>query len=336
MQELLFLTFLTGILLSSCQKQAYETEILIEAFPIEESLPGTRIDLADGEYLSNGAYFAGDYLVFQAIRDNYFLQIYDKEFNLVDKMLYKGEGPEELPDAAWQGQWSGNPADPTLLVFCDSKKRVASLNIHPFKGVTKVCDIPVSEWISPTSIYQTSDTTFVGITLDMTTGANLFSYNSDTKILRQLPSPFEFADGAVSFYTSQQVMDFNRKNLDICCAYNSFPSLVIYDKEFNIIRKVNVGVKVDTATLTNDSEYPSFSKVMYYNNFILAMLTDEKTSEAKLLVFDLNGNPRASFAIGKSIGFIADEQGQRLLTVKYDQNEDLIYLESHNMPELLK
>lgn len=326
---------LSEILLCSCQNENKDKEITIAGFPIEESLSGTRIDLTDGEYLSNAAYFAGDYLVFQAIRDKFLLQIYDREFKLVDKILYKGEGPDELPDALWQGQWTGTQIDPNIHVFCESKKRVASLNLHPFEGLTTICDIPVSEWVEPSAIYQTSDTTFVGITLDMTKGSALFSYNTKTKNIRQIPSPFKFADGAVSFYTSQQIMDFNRKNLDICCAYNSFPSLVIYDKNFNIIRKVNVGMKVNTETLGVDADYPSFCKVAYYNDYILAMLIDGETSESRLLVFEANGEPCASYAVGKSLGFIVDEFGQRLLTIKYDSNLDIIYLESCPMPKIL-
>ncbi len=64
--------FLTGILLCSCQNANKDNEITVTDFPIEKSLSGTRIDLTEGEYLSNEAYFAGDYLVFQSIRDNFF------------------------------------------------------------------------------------------------------------------------------------------------------------------------------------------------------------------------------------------------------------------------
>lgn len=337
MKPKFFITpFIAGIFLCSCSKVAQETEILVESFPIEESLPGTRIDLADGEYISCGADFAGDYLIFNAIRDKYFLQIYDRDFNLVDKMLYKGEGPNELPDAFWYGQWSGNPSDPTILVYSDNKKRVASLDIHPFEGLTTVCDIPVSESISPSTIYQTSDTTLVGITLDMFTGSDLFTYNIATKTVRKAERPFKFVEGYESFYTSQQLMDYNKKNLNICCAYNSFPSMVIYDKDFNIIRIVNVGKKVNTATLRSNDENPAFGKVVYYNDFILTLLVDEEHGSAKLLVFDPNGEPLASYAIGSAIGFIVDEVGERLLSIKYDADEDVVYLESHQMPELLK
>lgn len=335
MTKIIKYIFLAEILLCSCQRAHNDKEITVAAFPIEKSLSGIRVDLTDGEYLTNGAYFAGDYLVFQSIRDKFLLRIYDREFKLIDKILCKGEGPDELPDALWLGQWTGTMIDPSVRVFCESKKRVACLNVHPFDGLATICDIPVSEWVSPSAIYQTSDTTFVGITLDMAKGSDLFSYNTETKKLRLIPPPFKFADGAVSFYTSQQIMDFNRKNLDICCAYNSFPSLVIYDKNFNIIRKVNVGMKVNTETLSDDTDYPSFCKVAYYNNFILAMLIDGETSEARLLVFEANGEPYASYAVGKSIGFIVDESGQRLLAIKYDYNEDIIYLEAYPMPELM-
>ncbi|MCM1111010.1 MAG: hypothetical protein NC336_07380 [Clostridium sp.] len=327
---------IAAVLLGACTREEAETEILVESFPVEETIDGTRVDLTDSEFLSNGMYLAGDYLVFQAIKNNYFLQVYDREFNLVDKLLYRGEGPEELPNAIWNGQWSGSPANPAVLVYSDAKKRVASLNIHPFDTLTTVCDIPVSEWISPTTIYQTSDTTFAGITLDMTSGADLFIYNSNTRTQRRIPRPFKFKEGPESFYTSQQVMAFNRTTHDICCAYNSFPSLVVYDKDFNVRRIVNVGEKVNTELLSNTDEYPSFCMVSYYKGLILAMLVEGSTGESRLLVFDSDGEPRASYATGKSIGFVADESAQRLLTVKYDTDEDVIYLDSYPMPELLK
>ncbi len=78
-----------------------------------------------------------------------------------------------------------------------------------------------------------------------------------------------------------------------------------------------------------------FAKWRTINDYILAMLIDGETGESRLLVFEANGEPCASYAVGKSIGFIVDESGQRLLTIKYDSNLDIIYLESCPMPKIL-
>ncbi len=339
MQKHLIAFFIAGAMLCSCAKQEIQTEILVESFPIEETLTGTRIDLEDGEYLSNCAYFADDYLIFRAIRDKYFLQVYDKDFNLVGKLLNKGEGPNELPDAMWYGQWSGNGNDPKLLVFSEHKNRFVSLNINPFEGLTTVCDLPASESLSPTMIYQTSDTTYIGITLDMFTGADLFSYNTDTKVVNKAPRLLEFIDGYESFYTSQQVMDYNRKNLNICCGYQNFPTLVIYDKDFKVVREVNVGMKVNTETLRQKDEYTGFCKVAYYKDYIITMmiemLRNEETADAKVLVFDRDGEPKASYDVGQAMGLIIDEAGRRLLTYKYDEELDVAYLDAYAMPDWL-
>lgn len=336
MKNILSTILLAAIFLASCSHSDYEKEIAVKSFPIEETLPGTRFDLADAEYLSNLAYFAGDFLVFSAIRGNYFLQVYDRELNLVGKILNRGEGPEELPDARWCGQWSGAETNPDIFVFCEAKKRLAHLNINPFTGLTTVCDIPVSEDLDPTMIFQTSDTTLMGISLSISNGSTLFCYNPETKSVRRAQSPFEFAGGHVAFYTSQQMMDFDARRKELCCSYLSFPSIVIYDYQFNVLRKIHIGEPVNTAELGYESKHPGLKNVKYFKDKLLVMLIDDETEESKLLIFETDGTPLASYSIGYAIGFIIDEEGNRILSVKYDTEKDIIYLDSHEIPSILK
>ena len=319
----------------SDSKTENEIDLMVETFPVQDSLPGKRIDLPYGECLSNMVSYAGDYLIFRAIRAPYFLQIYDRRFNLVDTILHKGEGPEELPDMMWFGQWSGADNNPSLTIFSDPKKRVAKVNVHPFTGITTVCDIPVSEGLSPSSIYEMNDTAFVGISLDMETGSDLFCYNPETKKVRKAEKPFKFIEGPMSFYTSQQTMAYNPDSKDICCAYINFPTMVIYDYSFKIKRKINIGIKVDTSTYDYKEQYPNLVNVAYIGRFITVLRMEPKTAESDLLVFDDDGTPRACYSVGKAVGYTIDIKGKRLLTIKYDQDNDLMYIEEHSLPELL-
>ena len=130
-------------------------------------------------------------------------------------------------------------------------------------------------------------------------------------------------------------MDYNAKRKEICCSYLSFPTIVIYDYNFNVLKTIHIGEKVNTATLTYSDKHPWLSNVRYYKDFFLVMLTDPETSESNLLVFDADGEPRASYAIGQAIWYVIDEVTQRLLSVKYDSEADMVYIDCHQMPEIL-
>ena len=335
MKKFLFITAI-ALSLSNCTTKESEKEILVESFPIEETLPSLRIDLEDAEYLTDMMGIAGDFLVFRTSRTNYFLQVYDKEFNLVGKLLNQGQGPNELPEIDWYDQWCGLPSNPQIQVVCTPLKRLSSLEINPFNGLTTICDIPASEDLEPRMMFATTDTTILGVSLSLYNGSAIFRYNTENKTALLCESPFEFADGPTKFYTTQQGIAYNPERKEICSAYYSFPSMVIYDYNFNVRRIINIGEKVDTKTLTFDANYPRLTPPQYYKNFIICLLINNDATESKLLVFDTNGEPRASYAVGQAYSFVINEQKQQILTLKYDNEADLVYLDCYPLPELLK
>ncbi|MDE6120209.1 MAG: hypothetical protein K2F63_00305 [Muribaculaceae bacterium] len=64
-----------------------EIDLMVEIFPVQDTLSGKRIDLPHGECLGNMFSYAGDYLIFRAIRAPYFQQIYDRQFNFADTIF---------------------------------------------------------------------------------------------------------------------------------------------------------------------------------------------------------------------------------------------------------
>lgn len=330
---------LTAILLlcftTSCLKEKETT--VITAWPLEESIEGIRIDMALPEHLSNIGFAVGDYFIFEAVKANYSLLIYDKDFNLVDTILRKGSGPGELPTAMFYGQWKGEEENPELTVFCEPMNRVSTIKVKSEDGASTVAEIPASSYISPSVIYQTSDTVYAGVSLEIPDGAEMFTFNSATKDTKRYPLPFKFS-GNEKFYTTQQSLAFNPERNEFCAGYQKMPWLVIYDHAFNVIKKIALGEETDTENVTMESNLGNLRMVRYYGNHIVAMYkeNDESETPSKLIVLDLDGNPEGSYNIGDAWGYVLDGKSSRLLLACYDREEDVIYLKSAPMPEILE
>lgn len=324
-----------GILLAGCSQPSGDT-LLIDSWPVEETLDDTRIDLPLNEHLTNMGAYAGDYLVFNAFKADYCFLVYDRDFNLVDTVVRKGMGPEEMPMAMFYGQWKGSASSPELILFSEPLNRIASLSLNPVSGPVKIADIPTSSYLSPSSIYQVSDTLFAGVSLEMPDGAQLFQFNPATGQSRRYPLPFEFT-GNDKFYTTQQSMAYNAGRGQYCTAYSSVPWIVIYDSDFNVVRKIAIGEEVNTQGVSTGAGYAEMSMVRYHGNHIMVMYwaNPSESDDCRLLVLDADGNPEGSFGIGDAIGYLVDTRSNRLLTVHHDKEEDVVYLKSSPLPALL-
>lgn len=321
---------------AGCSGDGKPTTVVADKFPTEETLNGERVDLDLAEYLSNIVEPAGDYYVFNAIRSKYCFQVYDRDFKLVDTVVSKGGGPEELPGGGlYCGQWSGDPSNPEILAFNNTQLRLAKMSIHPFEGISTEVALPLSGNFDPKWIYRMSDTLYVGMNLDVVKGATLFAYNPRTKAVRHADSPFEFAATTNLFEATQQSMAVDTENGRICTAYMAFPYLTIYDRDFKLIRKIAVGEEVSTAAWSPSDKYAELIHVSYYDGNILVIHAPADGSDSSLMVFDGEGNPKAKYGIGKAIWYFVDGDAGRLVTANYDSEQDVIYLMNYPMPYVL-
>lgn len=326
----------TAAIVCSCHKEPIPETIVATDFPVKENLVGERVELDRAECLSGMVEPAGNYLVFNAIRSAYCFQVYDRDFKLVDTLFTKLGGPDEFPDGAtYYGQWHGKETDPSLLVFCAARRQLASITIPRDSAITTVMDVPVSEDLTPSSIYQLSDSTYAGITLAISEGASPFIYNAETNSVRKPQPPFTFAENANMFYMTQQTLGVDYAAGRLCTAYNRLPWMVMYDFDFNVIRKIAVMGEVDTATATLDQRYPGLIHPSFYNGHLMVIYVPADGKNCSLLVFDKEGVPEASYMVDDAIWYLIDESGDRLLTVHYDNEKDFIYLRSNPIPALL-
>ena len=322
--------------IGGCSKNK-ENVTIVDHWPKEIEFQGKRVDLPLSEYITNRGYFAGDYLVFNAYKFDYCFLVYDRNFNLVDSVLRKGMGPQELPGAMFYGQWKGSDTNPEITIFSEPLNRIASIKLHPFGDLKTIGDIPSSSYISPSSIYEVNDTLYAGVSLEIIEGARLFTFNPATNQTEVFPLPLAFNEKN-RFYTTQQSMAYNPQLQCYYTAYNSVPWVIIYDRDFKVLKKIAIGEEVDTETLTMDSNYPEMSMVEYFNNHILVMYwsNPETGDNNKLLVFDPKGKPEASISIGDAMGYIIDQKDKRLFTLHHDRDEDVIYLKEGDLPTFLR
>lgn len=338
--------FLLGLLpvallaLASCAKKDVPFELLVEKFPVEETLPGERIDLPLAEHLSNGFYTVGDFYVARAIRAPFFIMTYDRDFNLCDTVIRKGQGPDELTSASFFGQWSGAPSDPGILLLDDNSNRIFEAHISPFDHLTPLAALPVSEYLSPSRIYRLpGDSVFVGINLEMTKASEIIKFNTLTNTLTAYPQPFSF-DSMYAFYTSQCSFCINGAADRFCSFYLSMPWFVIYDKSFEPVRKVALYDAVNPQTLTMNSPAKGFISPAFIGDKIAALYKNESEQgdgkETQLTVFDSIGNPLAMYLVGDAIGYTIDIDRQNILTIHYDAESDVVYLMKRPLPDILK
>lgn len=326
-------------LLSSCGKKQTPVTIVANEFPINEILHGDRIDIECGAMVANIAEPAGDYYVFNASRGDFCFYVYNHDFQLVDTLVRKGRGHDEmLSIPLYLGQWRGDKGNPEILIYSGVEQKMVDLTVPEFKGLNTIVQLPKSLNLSPKYLYEYSDDKFYGFDLDVVEGGALFSYDKKTNELTKCPPPFEFADDSnCLFYITQQSMAIDKAGDRICAAYNSFPWLTIYDSEFNLIRKVAIGEEVDTRSVKMDDQFPGLTHVNFHRDYITVLYTPVDSSEQTLLkVFDKDGLPKASYAVGNAIWYFIDGTNSILLTMHYDDEEDLMYLMKYELPQGLK
>lgn len=171
--------------------------------------------------------------------------------------------------------------------------------------------------------------------LAISEGASPFIYNAETNSVRKPQPPLTFAENANMFYMTQQTLGVDYAAGRLCTAYNRLPWMVMYDFDFNVIRKIAVMGEVDTATATLDQHYPGLIHPSFYNGHLMVIYVPADGKNCSLLVFDKEGVPEASYMVDDAIWYLIDESGDRLLTVHYDNEKDFIYLRSNPIPAVL-
>lgn len=320
-------------LLASCSSPK-KIETVVSEFPINEDLKGERIDLALPEYLANMFDVAGDYYVFNAIRSKYCFQIYDKDFNLVDTIIRIGGGPNEIPGGAvYLGQWSGEDTDPSILVYANGNGHLLEFPIRGRHELTAAVSLQGVKGIYPNSVYRAGSDLFYGLNLGLERGADMFSYNSGTKDVAFSTPAFQFNPDLSLFYATQQSMAIDTVSRRLCTAYINYPVFDIYDFDFNLVRKVYIGDKIDTESVLSGDSYPGLIHAGYHKGNILMIYSESDEKNRRLLVFTPDGEPVASYGIGDAMWYAVDDRHDRILTTNYDKELDVVYLMQYPIPE---
>lgn len=338
LNQLLFV-FTFAVIFISCNNQQTPLTILADEFPVNETLLGDTIFIEGGEKVANIAEPAGDYFVFNAYRGPFCFMVYNQNFELVDTVVRKGKGHDELLNGPmYLGQWRGSKSNPEILVYADVEQKMVDFTLPEFKGIHKMVQLPKSLNLTPKYLYEVTKDKYYGMNLDVVEGGCLFSYDAHSNKLKKCPSPFEYAkDTNYLFYITQQSMAVSKDGDRICTAYNNFPWLALYDSEFNLLKKIAIGEEVDTKFVKMNDEYPGLIHVNFHKDNITVLYSPVNSDEpTSLKIFEKDGNPKASYNVGDAIWYFIDEENSRLITVHYDNEKDLIYLMKYPMPETLK
>lgn len=309
--------------------------ILIDNLPEAQELSGDTIVTPLYEYLTSSVLPAGDYILARSYKANFLFFVFDNDFNLQDTIVRKGQGPNEMIEPMYFGQWTGTASNPTALIFEENKNRFSEITLNPFDTITPGYILPASAKLSPSRAYLLSDSVCAGITLDVIQGSTPFKYNFDTKELVTAESPFKF-NRETAFYRSQCNMAIKDDGGILAVAYNSFPALIIYDKDLKLRKKIFIGDKeIDPMTFTTGEPTYGFQCTQFYNDKIITLLEAPSDETNKLIILDKHYKPLAQYGLGKSFNFYVDQKKQRIVTVGYDANLDAAVIITYPLPEEL-
>jgi len=309
--------------------------ILIDNLPQPFKIEAERVNLKGAEFLTNAMFLTGDYIVCVNMKAPYAFNIYTKNFELADTIVRIGGGPNEVISANYFGQWSGNDSNPEILIFDDKRNRLSSLNINPFYDLSTIFDIPVSEHLNPSSVYRINDNLYVGVNLSIGKSSELFTYQPETKTVTRIPNQFTF-DPMYGFYTSQCGLVKNTNGSGYVQHYFNIPWVLIYDDNFNLVHKIAINEEINPETLKSSNT--GFIQMYYSGRTIAGLfreLTDDSTTITTIIIFDDNGDVKATIDAGSIYSFMIDNQNNRLITVNYDTNADEVYLNISKLPEIL-
>lgn len=329
-------TFLILLSLISCGGKK-NVELVTDKFPVEESLDTICTVVPEySEHMTNSFNRAGDYFVSVNYKSPFAFSAYDSNLNLADTVVRIGHGHEEMMSPVYFGQWEGDPSDPRIIVYDDNSKILAGVNVAPFKGIATIADLSREAQLSPSRIFLMPDSTCVGINLPLGEQTRLFRYDLKSGELTYAPDNLEFGKEE-AFYTSQCGLAVSEGGDRIVTAYTSVPVICIVDKDFNLVRKVYIGSEIDTKTFTSDERQGGFIDVRCVGDKIAALYADPAGMEHnRLMVFSKDGDPIASYAVGKSIGFCFDSSLSRLLSLNYDDEAGLMKIYVYAAPASIK
>lgn len=319
----------------SCHDEGSQTVEVFD-FPHEETLDTLRsVTPAYSEYLTNSINMAGDYIMAAVYKSPYLFSVYNRNYELVDTIVPKGHGSDEMMSAMYFGQWEGEVANPSVRVFEPGSNKFLKLNIVPYSGTELVGAMPTNEDLCPSRVLQTQDSTLIGINLAPGGQSTLFRYSISDKSLTFATDNLTFNPKAV-FYTSQCGLAVSEYGEGIATSYNSIPLICLYDKDFKLLKKIFIGPEIDTSTVKTDDSYNGFINIEYVGDKIAALYMNVKEKNSnKLLVFDKDGTPLASYSIGNSIGICIDSHSGRMLSLVYDEEAGLMKFYIYNIPTLL-
>lgn len=326
-------SILTGCLDDKDQSVTKE----ISRFSIEENLDTIfTVSPQCGENLTNSINIAGEHYVCIDYDAPFLLSVYNKDFNLTDTIVKRGHGHNEMLSALYFGQWSGSQENPDIIVYDMENRQIASLNISPFKGVKTVTNLSKVSDISPSKILLLQNSNLVGINLPAGEQAQLFKYDIKDKKVIFSTDVIKFNDSN-AFYTSQCGLAVSDDEKQFITPYYSLPLICIYDENLNLKKKIFIGKAIDNETITINDTYLGFVDLKIIDDKLVALLMDPSGKEnSKLLVFDMEGEPIASYSIGKAMGFCIDKHLDRIISLGYDDTTDMMKFFIYKLPQLIK
>ncbi len=309
--------------ISSCKHK--EKLYIVDSFPVEETLTGEVISSFNSDIGILGIKQAGEYVICDMWKQDYFFNVYDAENRLAGKLCMKGNGPDEFLAPAYYGQYDSE----CVWILERARELFFKVNLHKSlaQGKTVIEErFNLSKYpgLQSRNLFYINDELFFG-TNDNTSCAT-FTLNPKTSEIKFNPHVLDFPISSVTHQISQSMATLKPDRKLVATSFFYLPQIDIYSSEGKRLKTIFYKKVVEPATLdVFQGLQDYYIQVFSTDEYIYALYTeplDYETIGHYIQVFDWDGNPVASLNVGPTTDFYVTRNNKKLVALDFNAETD--------------
>ncbi len=305
--------------ISSCKQK--EKHDIVGPFPVEKTLTGEVIPAFNSDIGILGIKQAGEYVICDMWKQDYFFNVYDVENRLVGKLCRRGNGPNEFLSPAYYGQYDSEgiwilERDRGIFFKVNLQKSLA-------QGKTVIeenFDLSMYPELQPRNIFYVHDELLFG-TNDNTSCAT-FTLNPKTSEIKFNPQVLEFPISSKTHQISQSMATLRPDMKRVATSFFSLPQIDIYSSAGKRLKTIFYKEVIEPTTFDVSQELRDYYiQIFSTDEYIYALYEEplyDETFDNYIQVFDWDGSPVASLKVGPTTDFYVTRDNKQLIALDFN------------------
>lgn len=316
--------FVLYMLMMFCAISCTNDPIVIESFPVEKELSGEHIKALDTLKRIYGIKCLDDKYYVSSKNEEYFVTVFDGDFNQQCKLLKRGHGHNEWMAPLVTGQLHPDE-DSSFLYVLERESDVLYTIDTTSQKATKVIDFPSCDLSGISYVYKTNDHQFIGGR--MTDEGELFLYDADRKKIEEISSSKIEKEifSAGKFELSQTISTFNAKQKTMAVGYFNFPLIDITDGVSHTTLQIGNHFPTYDKESISDAHFYVVDICSTDSNIYILYDDPVLEDEMSILVLDWDGIGKARYHVPRLVCFTVNASGDNIIGVKEDDSSGLCY-----------